>query len=235
MSAFIEGKNVSKIYGEGEMEVRALDDVSVEIAEGEFVAMMGPSGSGKTTLLNIIAGIDSPTSGQVIVAGEDLSNLSEAQRTTWRTRGIGYVFQFYNLIPVLTAYENVELPLLLLSMSKKDRHDHVMAALEATGIDDRAKHFPRQMSGGQEQRVAIARAIVADTNVLVADEPTGNLDAKSEQEIMNLIAELNSRFKKTIIMVTHDAAAAKFAGRTIHLEKGKIAGTEKTKGQGNAD
>jgi putative ABC transport system ATP-binding protein len=222
MGALIEVRNVSKIYRQGEIEVKALNDVSVDIAEGDFVALMGPSGSGKTTLLNIIAGIDRQTSGTVTVAGRNLESMSESQVTAWRTRGIGYIFQFYNLIPVLTAYENVELPLLMLSMSAKERHDHVMAALEAVALVDRQRHFPRQLSGGQEQRVAIARAIVTDAGILVADEPTGNLDAESEKDIMNLLSELNRRFKKTVLMVTHDASAAHYAHRTVKLEKGSL-------------
>jgi len=230
MSALIEITEVSKTYRQGEIEVHALDNVDLAISDGEFVALMGPSGSGKTTLLNIIAGIDRQTAGAVSVAGERLDDLTDAQRTAWRTRGVGYIFQFYNLIPVLTAYENVELPLLMLPMSRADRHDHVSAALDAVGISDRAKHFPRQLSGGQEQRVAIARAIVTDAGILVADEPTGNLDADSEQEIMTLLKELNRQFNKTIILVTHDAAAAAFAGRIVHLEKGKLVRSEEVKG-----
>ena len=206
----------------GDNEIHALDDINLDVKAGEFVALMGPSGSGKTTLLNIIAGVDFPTSGNVFVDEKDITGLSETQRTKWRTRHIGYIFQFYNLIPVLTAYENVELPLLLLPMSKKDRHDHVTAALEAVGIADRSKHFPREMSGGQEQRVAIARAIVTDAHVLVADEPTGNLDAESEQDIMSLLKRLNKELDKTILMVTHDEAAAEFADRIVKLAKGSL-------------
>lgn len=222
MSRNVEVKNLMKIYMKGDNEIRALDDINLNVQAGEFVALMGPSGSGKTTLLNIIAGVDYPNSGKVLVDDKDITSLSESQRTKWRTRHIGYIFQFYNLIPVLTAYENVELPLLLLPMSKKDRHDHVTAALEAVGISDRAKHFPREMSGGQEQRVAIARAIVTDAHVLVADEPTGNLDAESEQEIMSLLKRLNKELQKTILMVTHDEEAAKFADRTVKLAKGSL-------------
>jgi putative ABC transport system ATP-binding protein len=223
MDTLIEIRGLHKVYRQGDLEVRALNDVSLDIGAGEFVALMGPSGSGKTTLLNIVAGVDRQTSGHVRVDGRDIGAMDEGQRTAWRTRGIGYIFQFYNLIPVLTAFENVELPLLMLSMTRTERHDHVMAALEAVGISEYGRHRPRQLSGGQEQRVAIARAIVTDAPLLVADEPTGNLDADSEQAIMTLLAGLNERFKKTIIMVTHDAAAAAFAHRIVRLEKGRLA------------
>ncbi len=222
MGDFIEANDLTKTYRQGDSEVYALDAVSVGIDKGEFVSLMGPSGSGKTTLLNIIAGIDKQTSGTITVDGQTLDSMTDAQRTAWRTRGVGYIFQFYNLIPVLTAYENVELPLLMLPMTKKERHDHVTAALEAVGIPEFARRFPRQLSGGQEQRVAIARAVVTDANILVADEPTGNLDADSEQEIMSLLEALNTQFGKTIILVTHDAAAAAFTKRILHLEKGKL-------------
>lgn len=222
MSRNIEVKDLMKVYTKGDNEIYALDHIDLNVNAGEFVALMGPSGSGKTTLLNIIAGVDSPSSGKVFVDEKDITSLSESQKTKWRTRHIGYIFQFYNLMPVLSAYENVELPLLLLPMSKRERHEHVTAALEAVGILERAKHFPRELSGGQEQRVAIARAIVTDAHVLVADEPTGNLDAESEQEIMALLKQLNKQLEKTILMVTHDEAAAKFADRIIRLEKGKL-------------
>jgi putative ABC transport system ATP-binding protein len=183
---------------------------------------MGPSGSGKTTLLNIVAGIDRPTSGRVAVDGRDVLGMSESERTAWRTRTIGYVFQFHNLMPVLTAYENVELPLLLLPLSRKERHDHVLAALEAVGLLDRQGHFPRQLSGGQAQRVAIARAIVTDARILLADEPTGNLDAESAKEVMTLLKRLNQEYHKTILTVTHDANAAGYADRALRLEKGQL-------------
>ena len=222
MSRNIEIKDLMKVYTKGDNEIHALDHIDLTVQAGEFVALMGPSGSGKTTLLNIIAGVDFPTSGKVFVDEKDITALTESQKTKWRTRHIGYIFQFYNLMPVLTAYENVELPLLLLHMSKKERHEHVTAALEAVGISERSKHFPRELSGGQEQRVAIARAIVTDAHVVVADEPTGNLDAESEQEIMALLKQLNKQLEKTILMVTHDEAAAKFADRTVRLEKGKL-------------
>jgi putative ABC transport system ATP-binding protein len=222
MDPMIETTSLSKCYRQGDTEVKALDRVSVKMDPGEFVALMGPSGSGKTTLLNIMAGVDKPTSGKIMVAGRDLGALNDAQLTAWRTRGIGYIFQFYNLIPVLTAFENVELPLLMLKLTKKERAEHVMTALAAVGITALAGRFPRQLSGGQEQRVAIARAIVTDAQILVADEPTGNLDVESEKEIMTVLAALNARFQKTIVIVTHDAVAAAFAGRTIRLEKGRI-------------
>ncbi len=226
MTALVEVKNVDRLYDQGEIQVNALNNVSLDIEEGGFVALMGPSGSGKTTLLNIIAGIDQQTSGTVTVGGSDLHSMSESERTVWRSRGVGYIFQFYNLIPVLTAYENIELPLLVLPLSRKERDDHVLAALEAVGMLDRMKHFPRQLSGGQEQRVAIARAIVTDAHILVADEPTGNLDAESEADIMKLLVRLNKEFGKTIIMVTHDVAAADYASRIVRLEKGSL--TEET-------
>ncbi|MBM4143361.1 MAG: ABC transporter ATP-binding protein [Lentisphaerae bacterium] len=227
MQPLIAIRELGKTYRQGETMVTALEDISLDIASGEFVALMGPSGSGKTTLLNIMAGIDRPTGGSVTIDGVRLDGMTEAQRTAWRTRGVGYIFQFYNLIPVLTAYENVELPLLTLPLSRRERHAHVTAALEAVGIAARARHFPRQLSGGEEQRVAIARAIVTDAGILVADEPTGNLDAGSEQAIMTLIRELNRRFGKTVILVTHDHAAADFAGRIMRLEKGRLISTGK--------
>jgi len=222
MSASIEIRDVRKAYRRGPAEVVALDRVSLDIAAGEFVALMGPSGSGKTTLLNIVAGIDHADSGRVAVDGVDLATLSEAETTRWRARSAGYIFQFYNLIPVLTAYENVELPLLVLPLSRQARREHTMAALEAVGLVDRKDHLPRQLSGGQEQRVAIARAVVTDPKLIVADEPTGNLDAGSEQEIMTLLKRLNQEFRKTLLMVTHDAAAAAFADRVVRLEKGRL-------------
>lgn len=223
MSApFIEIRELVKIYMKGTTEVRALDNVSIDVDEGEFVCLMGPSGSGKSTLLNIVAGIDDATAGTVNVSGSNITAMSESAKTRWRTRGIGYVFQFYNLLPVLTAYENVELPLLLIQMSKKERAEHVMAAIEAVGLSNRVHHYPRELSGGQEQRVAIARAIVTDAGLIVADEPTGNLDAESEKDIMVLLKRLNKEFNKTILMVTHDEAAAMYSDRRVRLEKGKL-------------
>jgi putative ABC transport system ATP-binding protein len=227
MTAFIQVECLSKVFTRGNNEIRVLDDVDLEVPAGEFLALMGPSGSGKTTLLNILAAIDHPTSGRAVVDGVEVAALTESQRTAWRTRAIGYIFQFYNLMPVLTAWENVELPLLLTPLSKKERSDHVHAALEAVGLLDRRDHFPRQLSGGQEQRVAIARAIVTDAKILLADEPTGNLDAQAEVEIMELLRALHRQFQKTIVMVTHDASAANYADRVLHLEKGRLVAARK--------
>ena len=192
----------------------------MSVAEGDFLALMGPSGSGKSTLLNLLAGIDQPTSGTITIGGATISGLSERGLAAWRSRHVGFIFQLYNLIPVLTAFENVELPLLLTRLSKKQRRDHVMVALDIVNLSDRAGHYPRQLSGGQEQRVAIARAIVTDPTLLLADEPTGDLDAKSGDEILTLLQRLNKEFKKTIIMVTHDPHAADRASHIYHLEKG---------------
>ncbi len=220
--AAVEVQNVRKVYKRDAQEIVVLDGIDLQVPEGEFVALMGPSGSGKTTLLNLIAGIDRPTSGKVIVGGTDVTALSEGQLAKWRTRSVGFIFQFYNLIPVLTALENVELPLLLTKLSKKQRRERALTALKVVGLADRAKHYPRQLSGGQEQRVAIARAVVTDPTVLVADEPTGDLDAKSAEDILNLLATLNGEFKKTIVMVTHDPRAAERAHVQRHLEKGVL-------------
>jgi putative ABC transport system ATP-binding protein len=192
------------------------------VNEGDFVALMGPSGSGKTTLLNLIAGIDRPTSGEVVVGGTDVAKLSESQLASWRSHNVGFIFQFYNLIPVLSATENVELPLLLTRLSKKERRERALTALKVVGLADRAGHYPRQLSGGQEQRVAIARAFVTDPKVLVADEPTGDLDAKSAHEILELLETLNKEFRKTIVMVTHDPRAAQKAHVQYHLDKGEL-------------
>ncbi len=222
MEPYIHIENLSRTYVRGSNEIRALNEVTVDINEGEFVALMGPSGSGKTTLMNIVAGIDVATSGAVSVGGLDVLALSDAEKASWRTRNVGYVFQFYNLMPMLTAFENVELPLMVLPLNRKQRREHAQAALEAVAIDQRRDHYPRQLSGGEQQRVAIARAIVTDAKVLVADEPTGNLDAESEQEIMTLLKRLNKELGKTMLMVTHDTAAAAFADRTIRLEKGSL-------------
>ena len=218
----IEISNVRKIYRRGTEEVLVLDGLSLEIAEGDFVALMGPSGSGKTTLLNLIGGIDQPTSGSVRVAGTDIAKLSGRELARWRSRNIGYIFQLYNLIPVLSALENVELPLLLVKMSGKERRERATHALEIVGLGDRLKHFPRQLSGGQEQRVAIARALVSDPTLVLADEPTGDLDRKSGEEILTLLERLNREFKKTIVMVTHDPHAAERAHRQLYLEKGVL-------------
>lgn len=216
----VEVRNLTKTYRREDVEITPLDGIDLSVPQGEFLSLMGPSGSGKTTLLNMIAGIDFPTSGTVVVGGQDLSELSDDGLATWRNRNVGYIFQLYNLIPVLTAYENVELPLMLLPLSSTQRGEHVQTALQAAGIADRASHYPRQLSGGQEQRVAIARAIVTDPKILVADEPTGDLDAKAEAEILELLRQLNERFGKSIIMVTHDPKAAATAHRMMHLDKG---------------
>jgi putative ABC transport system ATP-binding protein len=218
----VDVQKVVKVYKRDTQELTVLDGIDVSIDEGQFVALMGPSGSGKTTLLNLIAGIDRPTSGKVVVAGTDVAQLSESDLATWRSHNVGFIFQFYNLIPVLNATENVELPLLLTRLSKKERRERALTALKVVGLADRAGHYPRQLSGGQEQRVAIARAIVADPKVLVADEPTGDLDAKSAEEILGLMESLNRDFKKTIVMVTHDPRAAERAQIQHHLEKGVL-------------
>ena len=216
----IELKEVRKKYKRDAIEIPVLDGVSMSVEEGDFLALMGPSGSGKSTLLNLLAGIDQPTSGSITIGGTTISGLSEGALAGWRARHVGFIFQLYNLIPVLTAFENVELPLLLTQLSKKQRRDHVMAALEIVSLTDRAGHYPRQLSGGQEQRVAIARAVVTDPTMLLADEPTGDLDAKSGAEILTLLQRLNHEYKKTIIMVTHDPHAAERASHIYHLEKG---------------
>jgi putative ABC transport system ATP-binding protein len=221
-NAMVEMKDVRKVYRRGTEELTELDGNSFDVPEGEFVALMGPTGSGKTTLLNLIAGIDRPTSGRVVVAGTDVGSLNESALARWRSQSVGFIFQFYNLIPVLSAAENVELPLLLTNLSKKDRRERAMTALKIVGLTDRHKHYPRQLSGGQEQRVAIARAIVADPKVLVADEPTGDLDAQSAEEILQLMETLNREFSKTIVMVTHDPRAAKRAHIERHLDKGVL-------------
>jgi putative ABC transport system ATP-binding protein len=215
-------QNVRKVYQRDSQQLTVLDGINLEVPTGEFVALMGPSGSGKTTLLNLIAGIDRPTSGRVVVANTDLTPLSEGELAKWRSRSIGFIFQFYNLIPVLNAIENVELPLLLTSLSGKERRDRAMTALRIVGLEDRYKHYPRQLSGGQEQRVAIARAIVTDPSVLVADEPTGDLDSKSAEEILDLMQTFNKEFGKTIVMVTHDPRAAERAHVQRHLDKGVL-------------
>src|SRR6059058_2451078 len=214
--------HVTRTYKRDEFEVRALDDVTLDIPHKSFVAIMGPSGSGKTTLLNLVTGIDHATSGRVAVGGEEISTMNEREIAAWRARHIGLVFQFYNLIPVLTAFENVELPLLLTHLSKSERKTHVESALKAVGLAERMGHYPRQLSGGQEQRVAIARAIVTDPTILVADEPTGDLDAKSAEEVLTLLERLNKEFKKTIVMVTHDPHAAERAHLVRHLDKGEL-------------
>lgn len=213
---------VCKEFRREQMVIPVLSGINLELMAGDYLALMGPSGSGKTTLLNLIAGLDRPTSGTVVVCGQDLGASSEGELAKWRSRHIGFIFQLYNLIPVLTAYENVELPLTLTSLSRRQRDDHVKAALEVVGLSDRMDHYPRQLSGGQEQRVSIARAIVTDPTLIVADEPTGDLDAKSAAEILELMHRLNTEFEKTIVMVTHDPNAAAKARRTVHLEKGLL-------------
>jgi putative ABC transport system ATP-binding protein len=218
----VQIRGVSKSYRRDSNAVPVLENISLDVPEGEFLGLMGPSGSGKTTLLNLIAGIDRPDSGSVTVAGTDVVQLSESQLAKWRSTHIGFVFQFYNLIPVLTAYENVELPLLLAPLSKAQRKDHVQTALALVGLTERMAHYPRQLSGGQEQRVAIARALAADPTILVADEPTGDLDRKSADEVLTLLDRLNKEFKKTIVMVTHDPHAAERAHTVRHLDKGVL-------------
>ena len=220
--ALIDLRDVTKSYRRDQIEIPVLDGVTITVDGGDFLGLMGPSGSGKSTLLNLLAGIDRPTRGSIRIGEVEISRLSERALAGWRARHIGFIFQLYNLIPVLTAFENVELPLLLTSLSKKQRRDHVMTALGIVGLGDREKHYPRQLSGGQEQRVAIARAIVTDPTLLLADEPTGDLDAKSAGEVLTLLQRLNQEFRKTIVMVTHDPHAAERAARLLHLEKGTL-------------
>ncbi|HTM38596.1 MAG TPA: ABC transporter ATP-binding protein [Terriglobales bacterium] len=218
----VQAKSVSKIFKRDAFQVTALDKVSIEIAGGDFIALMGPSGSGKTTLLNMIAAIDRPTAGELLVLGKNIFSLSDAQAAKWRNEHIGYVFQTFNLIPVLTAFENVELPLLLTKLNAKQRRDHVLTALKLVGLEERVHHLPKQLSGGQEQRVAIARAIVSDPTLLLADEPTGDLDSHSATEVLEILKRLNQDFHKTVVMVTHDPHAASYAHVTRHLEKGML-------------
>lgn len=218
----IEINDVCKSYRRDSLEIPVLRDISISVPAGEFFALMGPSGSGKTTLLNLIAGIDRPDLGIIRVAGIEINALSESELARWRAGHMGFIFQFYNLIPVLTALENVELPLLLTSLSGRERREHAELALEIVGLEDRMHHYPRQLSGGQEQRVAIARAIVTDPLLIMADEPTGDLDKASAEEILDLLCRLNSEFSKTLIMVTHDPRAAKRAGTIRHLDKGVL-------------
>jgi putative ABC transport system ATP-binding protein len=218
--SIVEVKDVRRVFRRDNEEVVALDTVSLDIEEAAFLALMGPSGSGKTTLLNILAGIDRPSSGKVRVGDMEVQSMSEDQLAKWRNHHVGFVFQNFNLIPVLTAFENVEMPLLLTNLSKRERREHVATALNLVGLGDRMNHRPRQMSGGQEQRVAIARAIVTDPTLLLADEPTGNLDARSAEDTLSLLGRLNSELKKTIVMVTHDTRAAHHAKQERHLDKG---------------
>lgn len=224
MSSLIKVQNVSKSYWRDKIEIPVLNNITINVEQGEFLALMGPSGSGKTTLLNLIAGIDKPSNGNIIVNGTDISSLGESALAKWRANNVGFIFQFYNLIPVLSAFENVELPLLLTKLSKSERKKQVETALTLVGLGDRMHHSPKQLSGGQEQRVAIARAIVTDPVLLVADEPTGDLDRNSAEEILTLMERLNKEFQKTIIMVTHDPHAAERAKQVKHLEKGDLVG-----------
>ncbi len=224
MASLITVQNVSKSYWRDKIEIPVLNNISINVEQGEFLALMGPSGSGKTTLLNLIAGIDKPSNGNIIVNGTDISSLGESALAKWRANNVGFIFQFYNLIPVLSAFENVELPLLLTKLSKAQRKKQVETALTLVGLGDRMHHSPKQLSGGQEQRVAIARAIVTDPVLLVADEPTGDLDRHSAEEILTLMERLNKEFQKTIIMVTHDPHAAERAKLVKHLEKGDLVG-----------
>ncbi|MEY2776831.1 MAG: hypothetical protein RLY30_929 [Pseudomonadota bacterium] len=211
-----------KSYRRGDQDVVVLDGLNLQVAGGDFIALMGPSGSGKSTLLNLIAGIDRPTSGRIFIQGTDISQLSDAELARWRAGHVGFVFQFYNLIPVLTAYENVELPLQLTSLPRAERHERVVKALSAVGLADRMSHIPSELSGGQQQRVAIARALITDPDLIVADEPTGDLDRASAEDILAMLQRLNRDMGKTIIMVTHDPRAAEAARTTIHLEKGQL-------------
>jgi putative ABC transport system ATP-binding protein len=220
--AMVDVRDVRKTYRRDAEELVVLDGLNLRIDEGDFAALMGPSGSGKTTLLNLVAGIDKPTSGDVFVAGTNVARLNETQLAEFRSHNVGFIFQLYNLIPVLNATENVELPLLLTHLSRKERRERALTALRVVGLADRARHYPRQLSGGQEQRVAIARAIVTDPKILVADEPTGDLDARSAEEILQLMEALNREYGKTIVMVTHDPRAAERAHTQHHLEKGVL-------------
>jgi len=218
----VEIKNLVKTYTRGDQDVPVLRDISLNILRGDFISLMGPSGSGKSTLLNLIAGIDKPTAGILRIDGEDISKLSEGDLADWRASNIGFIFQFYNLMPVLTAFENVELPLLLTNLNKSQRRERVHLTLNMVGLEDRMDHYPNELSGGQQQRVAIARAVVTDPTILVCDEPTGDLDKQSATDVLNMLKELNSALGKTIIMVTHDAHAAEAAKRMVHLEKGEL-------------
>lgn len=223
MTPIVRVTSLSKSFSRGAETIKVLDNLNLEVPKGQFLALMGPSGSGKTTLLNLIAGLDSPTSGSIVVGDKDIAKMSEAELAKWRTRHVGFVFQFYHLLPVLTAYENVELPLLLLPLTAAERKRQVMTALDLVGLANRLNHRPGQLSGGQQQRVGIARAMVTDPTLIVADEPTGDLDSKSAEEILNLLVELKRSLEKTIIMVTHDPKAALYAERVLHLEKGRLA------------
>jgi putative ABC transport system ATP-binding protein len=220
--AIVQVRHLFKSFTRGSEAIEVLKDLTLDVRAAEFLALMGPSGSGKTTLLNLIAGLDQPTDGSIVVGDQEISAMSESELARWRTRNVGFVFQFYYLLPVLTAYENVELPLLLLPLSREQRHKQVMTALDLVGLSNRTTHRPGQLSGGQQQRVGIARAIVTDPTLIVADEPTGDLDSKSADEILTLMEILRAQLGKTIIMVTHDPKAASRAQRTLHLEKGRL-------------
>lgn len=222
LEPIVQIRKLSKVYQQGEINVIALNGISLDIAQGEFLTLMGPSGSGKSTLLHIIAGVDRPTDGSCHVQGVDVTELNESELADWRNHNVGFVFQTFNLIPVLTAYENVELPLLLTRLSKADRRRQVQTALDLVGLAERQRHLPRQLSGGQEQRVAIARALVTDPSLIVADEPTGNLDSHSAQEVLQILQSLSQTAGKTVIMVTHDPKAAAYGSRSVHLEKGEL-------------
>lgn len=222
MSTLIEIKNLTKTYKRGTFDIPVLQNLSLNVQDGDYLALMGPSGSGKTTLLNLISGIDRPTSGEILIGGTDIGKLSESDLAKWRSRHVGFVFQFYNLLPVLTAYENVELPLTLTNLSAKERKERVEGMLRIVGLPDRMDHYPKQLSGGQQQRVAIARAVVTDPTLIIGDEPTGDLDRKSAEEILILLERLNTEFKKTIVMVTHDPSAAERAHKVQHLDKGEL-------------
>jgi putative ABC transport system ATP-binding protein len=228
MTTLVSVKNVVKRYIRGKQKVEVLHGLNLDIAAGEFLALMGPSGSGKTTLLNLIGGLDRPDEGEIVVSGERIDKLSNRQLARWRARNVGFVFQFYNLMPMLTAERNVELPLLLTNLSRARRRQNVRAALELVGLSDRASHKPSELSGGQQQRVAIARALVADPSLLVCDEPTGDLDRHTAEEILGLVRTLNQQQKKTVIMVTHDPKAAEYASRQVHLDKGQLDAEQRT-------
>jgi len=221
--SLVELRHVTKSFQRDTQQIEVFDDLTLDFTEGSFTALMGPSGSGKSTLLNLVAGLDRPTGGSVTVAGATVSAMTPTALAGWRARHIGFVFQSYNLLPVLTAFQNVELPLLLTRLAKRERHERVQVALGVVGLEDRAEHYPRQLSGGQEQRVAIARAIVSDPTLILLDEPTGQLDKRSAEDVLGLLQRLNAEFHKTIIMVTHDAHAAEKAGQVLHLDKGVLA------------
>jgi putative ABC transport system ATP-binding protein len=221
-SPIVDIRHVSKSYRRGEQVVPVLRDITLAIPRGDFIALMGPSGSGKSTLLNLVAGIDKPDAGELLVGGEDITRLGEAELADWRAANVGFVFQFYNLMPVLSAFENVELPLMLTRLTKADRRRRVETALALVGLADRMEHYPNELSGGQQQRVAIARALITDPAIIVADEPTGDLDRKSAEEVMHLITRLNAEMGKTIIMVSHDPHTVESARHVTHLEKGEL-------------